>query len=126
MSRRAVGERVRDRRDGTAGRIQGVNEGPYLSYDVVHEDGTRACYAPDELEDGGVGRSGIGSKDEEIELLRGLLAEAVRRSVGTHGAVVTTVEDLGRKRPPFVLERREDGAWRMRFDVRALTTRDVT
>ena len=56
-------------------------------------------------------------KDEEIALLRKLLAEVVRRTVGTHGSFVTLPADLDRKRPPLILEQRADGAWITRFDM---------
>ena len=57
-------------------------------------------------------------KDEEIALLRGLLGETLRRSVGTYSSIVTLAADLARRRPPLLLEKRTDGAWIARFDVK--------
>ena len=57
-------------------------------------------------------------KDDEIALLRRLLAEAVRRSVGTHDSIVMLATDLERDRPDLIVTPRSDGAWILRFDVR--------
>ena len=60
------------------------------------------------------------TQDEEISLLRNLLGEVLRRTVGTHGSFVTLRADLERTRPPLIITQRNDGAWITRFDVRKL------
>ena len=60
------------------------------------------------------------TQDEEISLLRNLLSEVLRRTVGTHGSFVSLPVDLERARPPLIVEQRSDGAWITRFDVRKL------
>lgn len=125
MTARMIGERVKASSGGRAGRVRGVvmHASIGTSYHVEHEDdGTEACYRAEELADGGVGRT----KDEEIVLLRSLLSEVVRRAVGVHGEIVTTLEDLERARPKLIVEQRADGAWRQRFDVKHATRREQT
>lgn len=126
MSARVIDERVRARTSGRTGRVRatvgwnGVGE----RYDVEHDDdGSCWWYGSDDLVDLDAARDLAG---EEVRLLKKLLAEALRRTVGLHGAMVVVPADLDRARPGLVVDQREDGAWRMCFDVRQEKKRDVT